>query len=216
MSSEQQPASPGARPHVIIVGAGIGGLTLALLLERAGVPYIILEKASSSKPLGSAFCLSATVTYLFRQLGIFEEFKDNTLPSEELCAYDHECKPVYTMDFQLGVPIPATPFTWVTFTTMQRTICWMVVEHSDESSSKEHDSFRNSEWGAGEAGAMAESVRHFPIPNGGKSGTTMGHLIDKTDKDLISKVVLEEKVFKTWYGGRTVLLGDGNKGLWWM
>lgn len=38
---------------------------------------------------------------------------------------------------------------------------------------------------------------------------TVGNLIDISPKDSISKVILEEKVFDTWYGGRTVLLGDG-------
>jgi len=51
--STAQSVSPGAKPHVIIVGAGIGGLTLALLLERAGVSYVVLEKTSSIKPLGN-------------------------------------------------------------------------------------------------------------------------------------------------------------------
>jgi len=85
----------------------------------------------------------------------------------------------------------------------------MGVEHLNASSSKKHDSFKDSEWGPEAAGAMAQAVRGLPFPNGGKSGMTLGHLIDKTDKDLISKVVLEEKVYTTWYGGRTVLLGDG-------
>ncbi|KAI1293403.1 hypothetical protein EDD11_008426 [Mortierella claussenii] len=30
-----------------------------------------------------------------------------------------------------------------------------------------------------------------------------------TPKDLISKVYVEEKMFETWYHGRTVLIGDG-------
>lgn len=37
----------------------------------------------------------------------------------------------------------------------------------------------------------------------------MGEIMDDTPKELISKVFLEEKVFKTWYHGRTVLIGDG-------
>ncbi|KAF9080763.1 hypothetical protein BGX27_005287, partial [Mortierella sp. AM989] len=36
----------------------------------------------------------------------------------------------------------------------------------------------------------------------------MGDLIANTPKDCISKVFLEEKVFQTWYHGRTVLVGD--------
>ncbi|GJJ75045.1 hypothetical protein EMPS_07403 [Entomortierella parvispora] len=331
MSTTNEPVSPGAKPHVIIVGSGIGGLTLALLLERAGVSYVVLEKTSSIKPLGSALSVGGPVTYLFRQLGIFEEFQNKALKYEEAQVHDGDCKPTYKLDFRPVVPITGTdgyivarpvlyemlynkipkekihlskrvltilngdvgarvdcsdgstfdgdiivgadgayspvrqglfkwlkqnnklpssddvpmpyncvclvgqteelnpeefpevgesvcvfnnmtsttsPFTWVTFTTKQRTICWMVIEHLDGSSSKEHDSFRNSDWGPEAAGTMAQTVRHFPIPNGGKSGMTLGDVFDKTSKDLMSKVVLEEKVYKTWYGGRTVLLGD--------
>lgn len=80
----------------------------------------------------------------------------------------------------------------------------------DNECSKESDSFRNSEWGPEAAEAMCKEVRDFKLP-GGKDGAliTIGDLIDRTPKDLISKVMLEEKVFDTWYGGRTVLLGDG-------
>ncbi|KAI9242251.1 MAG: hypothetical protein BYD32DRAFT_403707 [Podila humilis] len=56
---------------------------------------------------------------------------------------------------------------------------------------------------------MCKEVRHFKMP-GGKDGKvmTVGDYIDRTPKHLISKVTLEEKVFQTWYGGRTVLIGD--------
>lgn len=37
----------------------------------------------------------------------------------------------------------------------------------------------------------------------------MADVMKATPKDQISKVFLEEKLFKTWYDGRTVLLGDG-------
>lgn len=36
----------------------------------------------------------------------------------------------------------------------------------------------------------------------------MGDLIDATPKECISKVMLEEKLFETWYHNRTVLIGD--------
>jgi len=37
----------------------------------------------------------------------------------------------------------------------------------------------------------------------------MGEMMKDTPKDQISKVFLEEKLFTTWHGGRTVLIGDG-------
>lgn len=90
-------------------------------------------------------------------------------------------------------------------------MCWNVVQYLDKKTTKDNDAFRNSEWGPEAAEAMCKQVRHFKIP-GGKDGRvlTMGDLIDRTPKHLICKVMLEEKLFNTWYGGRTVLLGDGN------
>ena len=38
---------------------------------------------------------------------------------------------------------------------------------------------------------------------------TLRDLMDRTPQNQVSKVMLEEKVFKTWYDCRTVLLGDG-------
>lgn len=45
------------RPKVIIVGAGLGGVTLGLLLEHAGISYNIFEQATVLKPLGIAGCI---------------------------------------------------------------------------------------------------------------------------------------------------------------
>ncbi|KAG0029782.1 hypothetical protein BGZ82_007725 [Podila clonocystis] len=56
---------------------------------------------------------------------------------------------------------------------------------------------------------MAKEVRSFKFP-GTKDGKllTLGEYVDRTPKDLLAKVMLEETVFDTWYGGRVVLLGD--------
>lgn len=40
------------KPSVPIVGAGLGGVLLGALLEKAYIPYTIFERSSSVKPLG--------------------------------------------------------------------------------------------------------------------------------------------------------------------
>lgn len=40
------------KPTVLIVGAGIGGLTLAILLHKAKIPFFVYERAHDVKPLG--------------------------------------------------------------------------------------------------------------------------------------------------------------------
>lgn len=100
----------------------------------------------------------------------------------------------------------------MTLTTADNRICWIVVEYLNEQSSKENDSFRQSEWGKEAAGSMCDLVRDFPIPVGPEgSNLTLAALLDRTPKDLISKVMLEEKVFSTWHHGRTVLLSNGTR-----
>lgn len=38
--------------HVLISGAGVGGLMLAILLDKAGIDFSVFERAKSVKPLG--------------------------------------------------------------------------------------------------------------------------------------------------------------------
>ncbi|KAG0204790.1 hypothetical protein BGX33_008288, partial [Mortierella sp. NVP41] len=100
------------------------------------------------------------------------------------------------------------PYSWVFVTTAQNTVCWMVVKYLDEEMSKEIEGGRNEEWGPEATKAMCEEVKDFPIITGGNKPLTMGDLIEWSPKEYVSKVMLEEKVFDTWYDGRTVLLGD--------
>lgn len=43
-------------PVVLIAGAGLGGLTAALLCERANINYMVFERAAKVKPLGNNIC----------------------------------------------------------------------------------------------------------------------------------------------------------------
>lgn len=52
--SQPPPQHDGKTPHVLIAGAGIGGLFFALLLERAGIPYQIFEQAEDVRPVGKS------------------------------------------------------------------------------------------------------------------------------------------------------------------
>ncbi|KAF9418487.1 hypothetical protein BGZ94_009689 [Podila epigama] len=330
---------PAESLKVLIVGAGIGGLMLAALCEKASIDYSVFERASEVKPLGSALSLGANVFPAFEQMGILEGFYakakpfaqtrayndgDDSLrvrdysPANELAGYlphivartdlynillkqipphkIHFSKKVlsvlhkddrviincsdktsYSADILVGadgaysavrqglykhlnsigllpeadqeqqLPFKSIclvgqttpqavekfpnlgetfsrfdivvgnnkPYSWMTFTTRHDTLCWMVIQHLDKESSRAHDSFRNTEWGPESAQSMCKEVEDFVLPSyahiendRGTRGLLLKDLIALTPKDRISKVMLEEKLFETWSGGRIVLLGD--------
>ncbi|KAI8602774.1 hypothetical protein EDD21DRAFT_370963 [Dissophora ornata] len=93
--------------------------------------------------------------------------------------------------------------SWSAISVSDNQICWSLGVQLSESEAKELQ-FRNSEWSPESNDAMIKEYQDCPCPWGG----TMGEIIEATPKDLISKVFLEEKFFKTWYHGRTVLIGD--------
>ncbi|KAF9538039.1 hypothetical protein EC957_007296, partial [Mortierella hygrophila] len=78
--SQLPPISDGRNPHVMIVGAGLGGLLLAILLDKAGIPYEIYERAKEVKPLGAVMTLNAGIFPALEQLGFYEELVKLSLP----------------------------------------------------------------------------------------------------------------------------------------
>lgn len=96
----------------------------------------------------------------------------------------------------------------MTFTGKDNIVCWSVIQYLNKETSELNDTFRSTDWGSGLAEAMCREVQNFPIP-GGNGKLTLADLIVNTPRDQIAKVTLEEKVFESWYGGRTVLLGNG-------
>ncbi|KAF9580214.1 hypothetical protein BGW38_003232, partial [Lunasporangiospora selenospora] len=70
---------------VLIIGGGIAGLSLAMLLERAGIQFQVYERAATVRPLGSAVALGPNVLPMFEQMGILDDFvamaKENNVVS---------------------------------------------------------------------------------------------------------------------------------------
>ncbi|KAG0373980.1 hypothetical protein BGX24_010989 [Mortierella sp. AD032] len=272
------------RPKVLIVGAGLGGLTLGMLLHKADIPFEIYERAPEVKPLGSAMYFNSTTANLFkfgakgyivtrpqlydlllRQIpnerihlgkkvltmdqggnGVLIRFSDASEAESDILvgadgAYSAVRQGLYAILKKSNKLPPADalplPFStvclvgqtraicpsefpdvghdqcqfrrvWSTFTTAQNTVAYNVILFLDEEMSTTNDAFRNSEWGPEAAMAMCEEVKDFPVISGGDKELTLGDLFAWSNKEQISKVMLEEKVFKTWYDCHTVLIGD--------
>ena len=74
-------SSPATR--IVIVGAGVGGLTLALLLRRCGVVAEVLEQAPELREVGAAVGLAANATRVLQHLGLGEGLAQaSTEPTE--------------------------------------------------------------------------------------------------------------------------------------
>lgn len=59
-------------PPVVIIGAGVGGLTLALLLRRRGIAAEVLEQSAELREVGAAVALAANATRVLAHLGLGE------------------------------------------------------------------------------------------------------------------------------------------------
>ncbi|KAF9399752.1 hypothetical protein BGX21_005662, partial [Mortierella sp. AD011] len=314
-------------PKVLIAGAGIGGLFLAILLERQNVPYTIYERTKDPKPIGSVMGLNAKIMPVFEQLGLVDELMSISLPCTGINLLDsefnymtgfdysdHEEKTGYQMvmfprpklyqllrshvpeekivyskkvlsleqnehgvmlrmsdgstvhgDIVVGADgtysgvrqglyksldkkgllpvsdkeelamghlcmvgttnpldpekypcvnyekalfqrvIPrGSPFTWHAVNMRDRKICWGIIFHIESAVASRDAMFRNSDWGSEGDDSVMHGAYDKTVPVGG----LVRDLVEATPKDEVSKVFLEEKLFETWYHGRTVLIGD--------
>ena len=60
------------RVNIAIIGAGIGGLTLAFALQRKNIPITVYEAAPQIQPLGAGLGLAANAVNAFFDIGIGE------------------------------------------------------------------------------------------------------------------------------------------------
>lgn len=73
---------------VIIVGGSIAGLTLANILERYGIDYIVLEKHDEIAPqLGASLGLLPHGARILDQLGINDKLKTHAVQVQYICHF---------------------------------------------------------------------------------------------------------------------------------
>ncbi|WP_375745474.1 FAD-dependent monooxygenase [Corallococcus interemptor] len=56
--------------HVLIAGAGIGGLTLACALQRAGLRATVFERAEALRPVGAGLIVQMNAALALRRIGL--------------------------------------------------------------------------------------------------------------------------------------------------
>src|SRR6478672_7132138 len=69
---------------IIIAGAGIGGLTAALALTRAGFRAVVLEQAPRLEEAGAGIQLSPNATRVLFNLGLAERLRPLVVAPEAL------------------------------------------------------------------------------------------------------------------------------------
>jgi 2-polyprenyl-6-methoxyphenol hydroxylase-like FAD-dependent oxidoreductase len=81
--------------HVIIIGGGIGGLTLALALHQAGVPCRVYEAAAELKPLGVGLNLLPHAVRELASLGLQDKLLARGVETQEYCFYTRHGQLIY-------------------------------------------------------------------------------------------------------------------------
>ncbi|KAG0268042.1 hypothetical protein DFQ27_007671 [Actinomortierella ambigua] len=334
--SYHQPAPHTPAPHpsglqVIVAGAGIGGLMTSILLERAGINHVLLERATTFKPLGAALTLSAQTVRMFDQLGLLKELHACSKFVSGMTFYRQDLSPIartplehfnerygyaslgmsrpefmtfllkqvvphrihwgkrvlntmqnvhgvmvrcqdgttyhgdiligadgaysavrqslyknlskkgvklskndlsplrFEMFCNVGVAKNLDPakFTklkeeWVELEAIlandQPITIWTIPCQNNRMAwvaggklvaprvSEGEESVRLSDWETRTEEDLSKQLRGIKLTQG--ENVTVGDLIDSTEPELISRVLLEDKLFYTWFEGRTVLLGD--------
>ena len=93
---------------------------------------------------------------------------------------------------------------WSIFNVPENRICFAVVRQLESEAQCEEEKFNGIPWEPERAVEMMQEIKDFKIPH----DRTLGDLFDQTPRESISRVYLEDKLYKTWNHDRIVLIGD--------
>ncbi|MFM9403451.1 FAD-dependent monooxygenase [Myroides odoratimimus] len=92
---------------VAIVGAGIAGLTMAIALKKADIPFVIYESTERIKPVGAGIAIANNAMQVYRHLGVSDKLTQrgtriskvrltdmnlNILTQLDLIAFEQKCQ----------------------------------------------------------------------------------------------------------------------------
>jgi 2-polyprenyl-6-methoxyphenol hydroxylase-like FAD-dependent oxidoreductase len=81
---------------VVIVGAGIGGLTLALSLHQVGIPCHVLESVETLEPLGVGINLLPHAVRELTELGLADELAATAIPTSTLAYFSKRGQAIWS------------------------------------------------------------------------------------------------------------------------
>src|SRR5882724_3689566 len=77
-----------AKPKILIIGGGIGGLTAAIALRQAGFGVEVFERAAELKEIGAGIGLSANAIRVLKHLGLMQPVVDRGTVIEAVISYN--------------------------------------------------------------------------------------------------------------------------------
>lgn len=81
-----------------VIGAGIGGLSVAIAMQRKGFHVTVYERAPAIKPLGAGLLLAANAINAFQEIGIREDILKAGSMLTKLCIKDQQGKILTSTD----------------------------------------------------------------------------------------------------------------------
>ena len=81
---------------ILVIGGGIGGLTLALSLNQAGVPCRVFEAAPEVRALGVGINLLPLAMREFTELGLLAPLEKVAVETKEVCFYNRFGQHIHT------------------------------------------------------------------------------------------------------------------------
>lgn len=113
---------------ITIAGAGIGGLTAALALHRAGYDVTVYEAVGTIHPLGVGINLLPQAAHVLNQLGVLDSLLEQGVATQELSYFNIHGQRIWTEPRGLFAGFDS-PQVSISRGTLQMTLLACVQEH---------------------------------------------------------------------------------------